>query len=286
MGPRSVWTLQPTAWPLVGRMPKLGRAKALPRSRTSRVVALRVPERVSAQLAAVFPKGAPRLYVHEGARQALERRLAYASTRPVSVAITDNRHNIISHGWQNGVLKARVHHMFLDAPPGVTRALIRYITEADPHASERLGRYIASRGERLIRRGPPRKLVTRGQHHDLLAIARDVNERYFDGEMDVLITWGRRVRSKAPRKSIKLGSFIARERLVRVHPVLDRGWVPRYFVAYVVYHEMLHRAFPARTVGGRRLVHPPEFREHESEFRHFERALRWESAHYARLLRA
>src|SRR6478672_2588681 len=36
--------------------------------------AIRIPDRVSTQLALVFPTQSPRLFVHEGARQALERR--------------------------------------------------------------------------------------------------------------------------------------------------------------------------------------------------------------------
>ena len=58
--------------------------------------AIRVPERLSAQLALVFPSAAPQLFVHEGARQALERRLKAACPgRPVVLSITDNRHSII-----------------------------------------------------------------------------------------------------------------------------------------------------------------------------------------------
>jgi hypothetical protein len=73
---------------------------------------------------------------------------------------------------------------------------------------------------------------------------------------------------------------------VRIHPALDRRWVPRYFLAYVMFHEMLHHAMPVTRGPGRRLLHPPEFREREREFRHHERALAWERAHLHRLLRA
>ena len=44
-------------------------------------VAIRLPERMSSQLALVVPQVCPRLFVHEGARQALERKLAVALTR-------------------------------------------------------------------------------------------------------------------------------------------------------------------------------------------------------------
>ena len=41
--------------------------------------AIRIPERIGLQLALVFPQVSPRLFVHEGARQALERKLTAAS---------------------------------------------------------------------------------------------------------------------------------------------------------------------------------------------------------------
>ena len=267
--------------------------------------AIRVPERLSAQLALVFPSAAPQLFVHEGARQSLERRLKAACPgRPVVLSITDNRHSIISHSLKNNVLHARVHHMFLDAPPRVIDALVRYVARDDREASQIVGHYIEANGTRLARRRPRAiPLVARGANHDLLSIFNDLNQRYFNGACHALITWGRRTRRKnrQPRKAIKLGSYSSLERLIRIHPVLDRPWVPRYFVAYVVYHEMLHHMIPsargnarqassniasAKGQIARRVLHPPEFLAREREFRKYERALDWERQHITRLLRA
>ena len=52
---------------------------------------------------------------------------------------------------------------------------------------------------------------------------RRVNETYFGGSInDVLITWGRRPRKvETGAAPIKLGSYSAEERLIRIHPVLD-----------------------------------------------------------------
>lgn len=269
--------------------------------------AIRIPERVSAQLAMVFPSAAPQLFIHEGARQSLQRKLeaAWGPGRPVVLSITDNRHSIISHSARNGVLHARIHHMFLDAPPRVINALVRYVAKGDPAASQTVGRYIDANGARLARRRPRAiPLVTKGDHHDVLAIFNDLNEKYFGGACTALVTWGRHTKRKRgePRKVIKLGSYASLERLIRIHPVLDKPWVPRYFVAYVVYHEMLHHMIPAArgnaTRGSisnlasakgpseRRVLHPPEFLERERYFRKYERAIEWEKRHIARLLRS
>jgi hypothetical protein len=225
--------------------------------------------------------------VHEGARQALERKLRGAFPGPVILSITDNRHSIITHRVQRGILHARVHHMFLNAPAHVLDALVRYVTRGDRDASAILGDYIDANGFRLARRKRNAPLVTRGKHQDLLTLFQDINERYFDGAVNALITWGKRPTSKAKRRrTIKLGSYSAVDRLIRVHPALDQKWVPRYFVAYIVYHEMLHHVIPGSRGLGRVNLHPPEFREREKQFRHFDRSIDWEKRHVGRLLRA
>ena len=292
--------------------PRLSRASAAlarpPLARAGRhlpAAAIRVPERLSAQLALVFPSAAPQLFVHEGARQALERRLKSAFLgRPVILAITDNRHSIISHAMKGGVLHARIHHMFLDAPSRVIGALVRYIADGDRAGSQIVGQYIEANGARLARRRPRAiPLHAKGKHHDLLQLFNELNTRYFEGNCHALITWGRRTRREGnrPRLAIKLGSYANLERIIRIHPVLDRSWVPRYFVAYIVYHEMLHNMIPsargnlrqrssniasARGQIARRVLHPPEFLERERWFTRYERALAWERRHIARLLRA
>lgn len=292
--------------------PRLSRggasAKTVTRSSRSQpppAAAFRIPERLSAQLAMVFPSAAPQLFVHEGARQALERRLKAAHPgRPVVLSITDNRHSIISHSLKNNVLHARIHHMFLDAPARVVDALVRYVSRDDRESSQIVGHYIELNGARLARR-PTRAipLHAKGATHDLLAIFNELNTKYFDGGCHALITWGRRTtrKNREPRQAIKLGSYACLERLIRIHPVLDRPWVPRYFVAYVVYHEMLHHMIPsargnARQASSniasatgtvyRRVLHPPEFLERERHFRNFDRAIEWERRHIGRLLRA
>jgi hypothetical protein len=284
MGGRSVVPLLLASRAGAARMAR-GRALATVRPQVS--AAIRIPERMGAQLRLVLPTSAPRLFVHEGARQALERRLRAAFPGPVILSITDNRHSIITHRTQRGVLHARVHHMFLDAPPVVSDALVRYIVRGDRDASAILGDYIDANAARLARRSRRVPLVTKGRRHDLFAIFEKVNRRYFDGAVNALITWGKRPTSKAKkRRTIKLGSYSAVDRMIRVHPALDQKWVPRYFVTYIVYHEMLHHVIPGSRGLGRVNLHPPEFKEREREFRHFERALAWEKRHVARLLRA
>lgn len=277
---------QPSRGPSAGLAPRVSPA------------AVRIPDPRQLSLDITFPAGQPQIFVHEGARQALERRLAQAYQRPVMLSVTDNCRRMISCSKRYGVLTARIHHMFLDAAPEVQDALVRYVVKSERGASQLVGKYIDENGHRIrATRALSFKIQTQGEHHDLLALFHKINDRYFAGQVDALITWGRRVRRPAGvdegghatpparRRAIKLGTYSAMERLIRIHPVLDKPWVPRYFVASVIYHEMLHHVMPATVVNGRRNLHPPLFQARERFFRDFERAIAWERGHLHRLLR-
>jgi hypothetical protein len=227
----------------------------------------------------------PRIFVHEGSRQALERRLGLAFQGPVQLGVTDNLRRMVTRTRMRGTLKVRVHMMFLGAPERVRLALVEYVVRGDRRASGVLGDFI-EKNQYRIRASQPilHPLSTRGQAHDLGSILAEVSARYFPGSAsDVLITWGRRPRPRGDaRRTIKLGSYSATERLVRIHPALDRAWIPRYFVASIVHHELLHHIIPM-TPGG---VHPPELLRLEAQFSHHERAREWEHKNVARLLKS
>lgn len=254
---------------------------------------LRIPDPRVVPLPMPMPlvtRGGPQIFVHEGARQALERRFIAAFAGPVQLAVTDNRRRMITHSKARGTLRVRVHMMFLGAPDRIRDALVAYVVNGEREASQVIGDYIDQNLHRIrASRAVLGPLKTRGEVHDLLAILGELNNAYFGGALsNVLITWGRNTRSAVggERKSIKLGSYSAVERLIRIHPVLDRPWVPRYFVAYIVYHELLHHVVPEVRQGRRTILHPPEFLRREREFRHYERAAAWEHKHIDRLLRA
>jgi hypothetical protein len=249
-----------------------------------RMAAVRIPDPRQIAMPFEFSGGGPRIFVHEGSRQALERRLEQAYQGPVQLAVTDNLRTMVSTARVRGTLRIRVHMMFLGAPERVRDALVDYLVHGDRKGSLAVGRHIEENSHRIRASRPVTHLESKGRSHDLLAILSAVNAQYFDGAAgDVLITWGRQTRPRKERRgTIKLGSYSATERLIRVHPVLDRDWVPRYFVAFIVYHELLHHVIPARD----RSLHPPELLRREREFRHYERALAWEQKHIDRLLRA
>lgn len=131
------------------------------------------------------------------------------------------------------------------------------------------------------------RLRTGGQHYDLRVLFDGLNARYFRGQICASITWGRRHASRLPRlhRSVKMGSYAVEDRLIRIHPLLDRPFVPSYYVEWIIYHEMLHERHPVLVRAGRRCFHPPAFLAEEQLFEDVERASRWERQNAHRLLR-
>lgn len=227
--------------------------------------------------------------IDEKARLRLERRVSAHLSGELNLAVTDNRYSIISVRRSEGRYHARVHHMFLESEPRTVRALARYIWRNDPRSSMLLNDFI-ERNQDKIRRSPvkpsPKPVIeTRGQVWDLMEIFEDLNRRYFQGSIDARITWGRKSKRSARRhRSIKMGSYSVEDQLIRIHPALDRPFVPRYFIESVVHHEMLHYVHPIPVIAGRRQFHTPEFLAQEKTFPHYHAAKKWERANINRLL--
>lgn len=240
---------------------------------------------------------------------ALRRRLERITGRPVDLVITRNRQVMVHvrklRGGSNGSGAAadplvsgsaygvRLHAIFLEAPERVLAALCTFVRDLRRRRGpdvDVIHHYVQACEDNgrihAISAGAPRRplaIRTRGEHHDLDELFRDVVRRYFRGlSRDrlarVRITWGRRTARR--RSHISFGSYDWKERLIRVHPILDHPRVPRYFLEFVVYHELLHAAVPVRKDGaGRRIFHSGEFRRRERDFEHYEAAIAWEKRH-------
>jgi predicted metal-dependent hydrolase len=89
------------------------------------------------------------------------------------------------------------------------------------------------------------------------------------------------------RRSLQLGSFDPETTLIRVHPVLDQPAVPRTFVRYVLFHELLHAELNEPCAPGRRMQHHGrEFRRREAAYPGTAPALAWQERHLSALLRS
>ena len=125
-----------------------------------------------------------------------------------------------------------------------------------------------------------------GRHFDLRAIFDRLNERHFRNRLrGYKVVWGQR-RKKRAKEYFVFGTIQEEDRVIRINPRLDQPWVPRWFLEYVLYHEMLHSVVPDEIgPSGRRRVHTERFYEREKEFPSYRRARRWEEDNLARFLR-
>jgi len=211
--------------------------------------------------------------------------------REVRVRYGRARRQVIVAYPERAGLRVRMNQVFERAPQPVRAAVADWLRvgRSARGACRELDDWIASIVATL---GPPRapRLVVRGEHHDLSEITDELladefralpRERHPSG-----VTWGRRG-GRSARRSLQLGSFDPETTLVRIHPVLDQAAVPRWFVRYVLFHELLHAELnePCRE-GQRPRHHGREFRQRETAYPGTAHALAWQHENLPALLRS
>jgi len=122
-----------------------------------------------------------------------------------------------------------------------------------------------------------------GRYHDLETILVALRARFFPESTGVTIRWGR-WSGRTRTRSIRLGAYLPEQQLIRIHPALDQDFVPRFFVEFIVYHELLHHIIPPRRVNGRYQIHSPAFRQGECQFPAYTEAMLWRKRSLRRLL--
>lgn len=123
----------------------------------------------------------------------------------------------------------------------------------------------------LRRRRARRKIRdAQGQRFNLTRMFDELNETYFRGALPKpKIGWSTR------RWRSQLGIFDPALDQIAINVALDRPNVPEYVVAYVLYHEMLHRKHPIKVARCRLEAHSLEFRAEEKKFRDYRRAMKF-----------
>ncbi|MBI5637222.1 MAG: hypothetical protein HZA03_04540 [Nitrospinae bacterium] len=215
-------------------------------------------------------------------RNAFERHMREALGRNLRLIWTVNRRVMISLRRKNGLPVLRVHESFATAGQQLLGDLVTFLLRGHkaPQSIKDFVRTIESTREpRAIR------IVTRGKHHDLRDIYRKLNAEYFGEKLAGHITWGRR--AFGVKRSITFGTYTFERKLIRIHPVLDTGLTPLFYLESVVHHEMVHEYL--HTVEGigrkRGKMHTRGFRELERGFKFYEMAKAWEKRHLNKLLR-
>jgi len=216
----------------------------------------------------------------------LQENLSRLVKKPVQLTITDNTHSMIHIRPCNSGYKMRLHHMFLEADTEVLNSLARFVKSRNRKAPSVLRGFVAANSHKI--KQSPRKsrqtiVRSKGRFFDLNALFDQVNGEYFANEIDCPITWGanRRVRNQ---NSIKLASYSDRTKTIRVHPSLDKSYVPKYVIMGIVYHEMLHHHLGVEHRNGRKMAHTKRFRQLEKRYLHYDMLQAWKKKNLHRLL--
>ena len=219
----------------------------------------------------------PTVNLNQEALSLLEESISRLVDKPIHLTITDNTHSMIHIRPSNSGYRVRLHHMFIDADARVLRSLARFITGRNKRAPSVLRDFVAS-NQNKIRKVPvkPRKTILRhnGRYFHLKELFDQVNHQYFANKLDCQITWGARRRVRK-QNSIKLASYSDNTEIIRINPVLDRSYVPKYVITGIIYHEMLHHYLGVESHNGRKMAHTKRFRQMERRYLHYDKLQNW-----------
>lgn len=206
--------------------------------------------------------------------------------RSVALTFTRNRRQMITWKPDGGSLRIRVHEMFREASHEIWCAVVAYFLDGDKLCGRVIDQYIERELKHWVEEHKrPENLNPRGVYHDLKDIFDGLNQEFFHRSCESQITWGRAGgRKQKRRKSIQLGVYDLELKLIRIHPCLDQSFVPRFYVRWVVFHEMLHEILGIRSEGGRRKIHPPEFVALEESYPDYAQCMAWQRGNLKRLL--
>lgn len=191
--------------------------------------------------------------------------------------INDNRSTMLSVKWEPDCTKVSLHRMFLQAPQNIMQALACYLKGKHKKLAPSIKAYIEYNLQKLdySHELDLSKLQTKGHVYDLEKIYHHLNQEYFDYSLGLYITWfGKRKKSSCRR--VTFGLYHDPLRLIKINRLLDNKHFPDYFVAYVIYHEMLHYICPTYVdAKGQKHIHSKAFKEREKEFKYYQHAQRW-----------
>jgi hypothetical protein len=210
----------------------------------------------------------------------LQQVLENASGKKLKLKINNNRSTMVSVRWESDLTRVSLHQMFLDAPKNVMEALACYIKGDDRVLAPSIKAFIQNQLTQLHYPSPA-NLKTAGNHFNLQELYDKVNAEYFEGRVNLSITWFGKERQ--PRSKIALGLYYDPMKLIKINRILDHADIPEYLISFVIYHEMLHHVCPAYVdAKGINQVHTREFKARETQFKDFERAQEWLRKHLNR----
>ena len=167
------------------------------------------------------------------------------------------------------------HEGFIGAPPKVIDALINIFLNIQTEAQKKqVQAYIKTSsfqelarslngGSAEVRAAPTRE----DNYYNLDEVFARVNQAYFNNHIKVPhLIWSKRLTRR------KYGHYQPNEDILLISRTLDAPSIPTYFIDFIMYHELLHKALGAKVVNGKRYSHTPEFRQAEKQYKEYPQA--------------
>jgi hypothetical protein len=207
----------------------------------------------------------------------MQKQLEDSSGLKLKLKINDNRSTMLSVKWEPGHAKVSLHRIFLNAPQNVMDALACYLKRQDKIIAPTVKAFIEDKLKTIdySKQIDHKKLYSQGNVYNLQQFYNELNEEYFDNNLNLYITWFGKPNRRG-RTRVTFGLYHDSLRLIKVNRLLDSPSFPDYLVRYVVYHEMVHHVCPPYfDANGQHHIHTKEFKEREVLFRHFDLAQEW-----------
>ncbi|BAZ38328.1 hypothetical protein NIES4101_42650 [Calothrix sp. NIES-4101] len=178
--------------------------------------------------------------------------------------------------WIGDKINLIMSEGFINANEDVFQALVKISLQGKSSEATRIIREYASSDEYsdiLLELDLITETSTedsQGKHYNLDRLFDKINYEYFGAQLTKpRLMWSQFHTYR------KFGHYEpARDRIV-ISLALDEIAIPELVVEFVLYHELLHKYHGEKWVNGRRMVHTPEFRHHESQFQFYDEAEAW-----------
>lgn len=217
-------------------------------------------------------------------QEALQKRLESHLQLPCQIQINENRSTMLHLLERNRHrFRLSIHKMFLEAPDNVIAAVANYLqgkVKQRKESNQQIRHFINVNLDRfdhshLINQ---KKLSTLGKFYDLRELFDELNCDYFGNSLNLHLTWFGHQRPRG-RFRITFGEYVTNLKLVKIHQRLDDPFFPRFFVSFIVYHEMLHAHLGIKVnEKGRCQMHGKDFKALEKKFLYYQEAIDWEEA--------
>ncbi|MEW5736614.1 MAG: hypothetical protein AB1921_17350 [Thermodesulfobacteriota bacterium] len=214
------------------------------------------------------------------------RKLAEACRKHIRVRFTENRSSLLSVNREaEGAVCVSVQHAFRAADEKLFLALARFVERPDRLSRKVIGAFLREKSDliNLFARPAYRPAVIRDDR--LTRLLQSVCTEYGFSGRAFSIGWSRDGKKRRRgRRSIRLGSFRYTDGSIRIHPLLQSPRIPEFFLAFIIYHEVLHAELAPQVKNGRKIVHHTVFRKRERAFRHYEQARTFEKKFVSEVL--